>query len=67
MFKINDFLTAVIYQVLNRCSYNTARKIYNADRSILGVDQSRKITVKQYLRLYGGTLDEFNQEYKQAG
>ncbi len=64
-FKYSDFITAKIYALLHSCSYSTAKKIYNVDRSILKIE-NRKIKVREYCRLYGLELSEFNEEYKQA-
>ena len=62
MFKTTDFITAKVYAVLMGVSYNTAKKIYCADKHILGV-QGRKLTVAEYCRLWGATLDEVNRAY----
>lgn len=62
MFNSSDFITAKMYKCLHSCCYSTAKKLYAQDREILGV-KGRKIVVREYCRLYGLTLVEFNSEY----
>lgn len=62
MFCLSDYLSAKTYSVIMGVSYSTAKRHYRVDREILNL--SRKMTIKDFIGLYGYSLEEINDIYQ---